>query len=114
VTAEALMVVCSDGPLEGASFTVTRCPKVVALVRSTLDSSTDILNEPDDAPRLDEEVFWYRWDGAHVGHVCMRGRGLGCYRIVHLVHAGNVRDLHAPVPVNAGVAAGDTEESSFE
>jgi hypothetical protein len=95
------MVACVNGPLEGASFTVARCPKVVRCVRAA-DGTTDILNEPEDAPRLDEAVFWYRWDGTPAGHVCSRGQG--CWAYVRLVHAPDVRELRSPDPVNPGAA----------
>lgn len=98
----ALFVACVDGPLAGESFTVGRCPKVVRCVIAG-DGKTDILNEPDDAPRLDEQVHWYRWDGRPAGHMCSRGRG--CYSIVHLMHAPQLRELRPPDPVNAGAAS---------
>lgn len=98
-----LFVSLADGPLKGANFTVARCPREVRCVRAS-DGTMDILNEPDDAPRLDEEVHWYRWDGGRVsGHICGRGRGhSGCYTWVELIHAPEVRALRAPDPVNPG------------
>lgn len=95
-----LFVSCLDGPLAGESFTVPRCPRVVRCVRAA-DGKADILNDPEDTPRLDEQVHWYQWDGKPAGHVCVRGRGRGCYSVVHLVHAPNLRELRAPDPVNA-------------
>lgn len=94
-----LLLECVDGPLAGASFTVTRCPRVVRCVIAA-DGTRDVLNLPEDAPRLDEAVHWYRWDGRTAGHICTRGRG--CYAIARLVHAPDVRELQAPDPVNPG------------
>jgi hypothetical protein len=100
----SLFVVCQDGPLAGESFTVSRCPRVVRCVRGA-DGKADILNEPQDAPRLDEVVHWYRRDGRPGGHMCVRhGRGRGCYTIVHLLHAPEVRELRAPDPINEAAA----------
>jgi hypothetical protein len=98
-----LLVTCADGPLAGASFTIARCPRVVRCVRAA-DGTPDILNEPDDEPRLDEEVHWYRWDGRNAGHVCARGKG--CWNTVSLVYSANVRALEAPGPVNPRARAG--------
>lgn len=97
-----LLLTCEDGPLAGETFTVERCPKVVRCVRAA-DGTADILNEPDDAPRLDEAVHWYRWDGKTVGHLCSRGRG--CVNLARLVHAPDVRELRSPDPVNPGARA---------
>lgn len=88
-----------DGPLAGATFTVSRCPRVVRCVIAA-DGTRDILNEPDDSPRLDEVVHWYRWDGRSSGHICTRGRG--CWAIARLEHAPDVRELRSPDPVNPG------------
>jgi hypothetical protein len=74
---------CLDGPCLGASLTVERCPQTVQCTRSA-DGHFDILNEPEDQPRLDETAYWYRWDGNPPGFVC--GRGVH-FRTVTLVHA---------------------------
>lgn len=92
-----LLVKCMDGPLAGASFTVGSCPRVVRCVCAT-DGTMDILNEPDDSPRLDEVVHWYRWDGQSAGHICIRGKG--CCSIIELAHSPRVRELRPPDPVN--------------
>jgi hypothetical protein len=97
-----LMVECVDGPLAGAVFTVDRCPRVVRCVIAA-DGTRDILNAPEDAPRLDEAVHWYRWDGRRAGHICGRGRR-GCMTWVRLVHDPGVCELRAPDPVNPGAA----------
>lgn len=85
-----LLLEVLDGPIAGATFTVDRCPQMVRCVQAA-DGTTDILNGPDDVPRLDEVVHWYRWDGHLTGHMCSRGRG--CIGIARLVHA--------PQPVRA-------------
>lgn len=82
----SLMVMVHDGPCEGSCFTVSRCPKHVACVVAA-DGKTDILNEPEDRPELGETMHWYRWDGQPAGHVCVRGKGRGCYSTIGLVHA---------------------------
>jgi hypothetical protein len=97
----SLLVSCADGPLAGASFTVSRCPRVVRCVRA-LDGTADILNEPEDVPRLDEEIHWYQWDGKSAGHVYLRGKERGCYSMVSLTHAPNLRELREVDPVNPG------------
>lgn len=102
----SLLIHCTDGPLEGASFTVERCPKVVRCVLA-LDGTTDILNEPDDAPRLDEVAHWYHWDGTPAGFLCSRGRGRehGCHHIVHLTYlspTARLRRDHVPTPEAMG------------
>ncbi len=108
-----IIVVCQDGPLAGETFTVTCLPQLVRCVRAR-DGVADILNEPDDAPRLDEEVHWYRWDGSGVGHVCVRhGRRRGCYAIAHLRHAPNLRGLQPPDPVNPGATVGKHPEGAI-
>lgn len=96
-----LLVHCVDGPLAGSSFTVTRCPRVVRCVIAG-DGAPDILNESEDAPRPDEQVHWYRWDGRPAGHVC--GRGVGCYAYARLMHAPELPELRAPDPVNSAAA----------
>lgn len=58
----SLHVVCKDGPLKDSSFTVPTCPQIVRCVKS-VDGHLDILNLPEDEPRLDETVYWYKWDG---------------------------------------------------
>lgn len=90
-----------------ASGPVDRCPRVVRCVIAA-DGTRDILNAPDDAPRLDEIVHWYRWDGRSGGHICSRGRG--CVTIARLTHAPDVRELRSPDPINpaaGGAVAGD-------
>lgn len=81
----SLMVMIHDGPLAGECFEVSGCPRIVRCVRNC-EGKADILNEPEDEPALDEEVFWYRWDGRPAGHVCMR-RPRRCLSVVTLVHA---------------------------
>lgn len=96
-----LHATCIDGPLEGASFTIETCPKLVRCVIGG-DGTRDILNEPDDAPRLDEAVHWYRWDGTAAGFMCARGRRAYSATMIELRHAPDVRQLQAPDPVNPG------------
>ncbi|MGO9903463.1 MAG: hypothetical protein ACLP0J_28130 [Solirubrobacteraceae bacterium] len=98
----SLFVVCLDGPLAGESFTVARCPRVVRCVRAA-DGKADILNEPDDTPRLDEIVHWYQWDGRPAGFMCGRGER-NSFRVVHLHYAQSVRELRAPDPINEAAA----------
>jgi hypothetical protein len=88
----------ADGPLADASFTVDTCPELVRLVIAA-DGTPDILNRPEDAPRLDEQVHWYRLRRGIAGHLCGRG---GCEPILELEHAPDLRPLQAPDPVNPG------------
>lgn len=81
----SVMVMIHDGPLAGECFTVKHCPEVVACVRNC-EGKADILNEPEDQPALDEEVFWYRWDGQPAGHVCFSRPRRG-YPVIGMVHA---------------------------
>jgi hypothetical protein len=90
---------CLDGPLKGASFTIADCPRVVRCVRAA-DGTPDILNEPDDAPRLDEAVHWYRWDGTAAGFMC--GRKAVSATLIELRHAPAMRELRPVDPVNPG------------
>jgi hypothetical protein len=84
----SLLVACNDGPAAGASFEVTRCPKLVRVVIDGTSGKRDILNEADDEPTVNEAVHWYRWDGRSAGHLCTRGRG--CHALVDLDHAPDI------------------------
>jgi hypothetical protein len=94
-----LHATCVDGPLEGASFTIETCPRLVRCVRAA-DGTPDILNLADDAPRLDEAVHWYRWDGKASGFIC--GRKAFSATMIELRHAPGVRELRPVDPVNPG------------
>jgi hypothetical protein len=95
-----LHATCIDGPLKGALFTIETCPRLVRCVRAA-DGTPDILNLPEDAPRLDEAVHWYRWDGTAVGFICGRKAFSATMIELRLAPAG-VRPLQAPDPVNLG------------
>lgn len=48
-----------DGPGAGQSFVVKRCPVFLRVVHSKA-SGWDVLNEKDDTPKDDEEVYVYQ------------------------------------------------------
>lgn len=85
-----ILVTCKDGPLAGVTFQVESCPGLVRCTKSS-KGKPDILNMPDDEPRVDEQVHWYQWDRNPPGHICYRGRG--CVQTITVVHAPAVRDL---------------------
>jgi hypothetical protein len=96
----SLIVKALDGPAAGREFHVPTCPTPVRVVLAA-DGTADILNLPEDAPRLDEAVHWYALRPVIAGHICGAG---GCTSILHLEHAPHVRSLQAPDPVNPGAS----------
>lgn len=90
---------CADGPLKGATFDIETCPELVRCVIA-IDGTRDILNLPEDAPRLDEAVHWYRWDGTATGFIC--GSKAVSATLIELRHAPVVRELRPVDPVNPG------------
>lgn len=58
-----------DGPAEGVVLELQAAPQRLRVVRGQ-DGTWDALDQPEDAPRPDEEVFWYERQGS-VGHGMM-------------------------------------------
>jgi hypothetical protein len=50
-----------DGPAEGVRLSLRNAPESLRVVRAQ-DGTWDALDAPEDEPRLDEEIFWYRRD----------------------------------------------------
>lgn len=87
-----------DGPVEG-HFEVQHAPEVLRAVVAG-DGTLDVLDAPEDCPRLDEVVHHYRRLGV-AGHMCRRG---GCMTLVDYVHApGLITAQHGRDPRNAAL-----------
>lgn len=92
------MISLADGPVEGA-YAAKRAPEYLRAVLNTLTGDKDVLDQLDDSPGDNEEVWVYKLEGeAGTVHLNMGRNGgtgfyaTGIYRHVEDVRGVDVRD----------------------
>ena len=90
------MISLADGPVEG-TYAVKRAPEYLRAIVNTLTGEKDVLDQLDDTPGDNEEVWVYKLEGeagqVHINSTKVKGFfATGTYRLVEDVRGVDVRE----------------------